>query len=33
MSRVLETLSAILEFATHLLHFALAAIQLAALIA
>jgi hypothetical protein len=33
MDRVLTTLSAILEFATHLIQFALAALQLAALIA
>ncbi len=33
MIRFLETLSAIFEFATHLLHFLLAAVQLAALIA
>jgi hypothetical protein len=32
MIRFLEILSAIFEFATHLLHFALAAVQLAALI-
>lgn len=33
MTRVLSTISAILEFVTHLIQFALAAIQLVALLA